>query len=127
MGDRGQRRQPARLAAVLDGEVVVGPRLKLGIVVGALGRVLIAHGLVRAVEVFDVLLEEIRRRQVRPAAEPPDAALAISGTVGKSANKIYLDSESLLLNVQKVKFVCALAVSVLFPCLCLCMSLFLCL
>jgi hypothetical protein len=32
-----------------------------------------------------------------------DAALQISATVGKSANKLYLDSESLLLNVQKVR------------------------
>jgi prohibitin 2 len=30
-----------------------------------------------------------------------DAALTIAATVGKSANKLYLDSESLLLNVQK--------------------------
>jgi hypothetical protein len=42
-----------------------------------------------------------------------DAALQISATVGKSANKLYLDSESLLLNVQKVR---------VRACICFCVS-----
>mmetsp|Transcript_4442 Transcript_4442/g.17489 ORF Transcript_4442/g.17489 Transcript_4442/m.17489 type:complete len:270 (-) Transcript_4442:7-816(-) len=66
--------EAARLAAVLDEEVVVRPLLELGVVLRV---VLVADLLVGAVEVLHVLLVEVGRRDVRAAAEPPDASVGL--------------------------------------------------
>ncbi len=65
----------ARLAAVLDAEILIAPFLEAR-VVGAV--VLVAGGLDGAVEVDGVLVEEVGRGEVGAAAEPP----GVGGAVG---------------------------------------------
>mmetsp|Transcript_1038 Transcript_1038/g.3831 ORF Transcript_1038/g.3831 Transcript_1038/m.3831 type:complete len:367 (-) Transcript_1038:175-1275(-) len=70
--------EAARLAAVRDLEVVVCPLFKLWVVLRVM---LVADALVSPVEVRHVVLEEVRGRDVRPAAEPPDAAVRLEVAV----------------------------------------------
>mmetsp|Transcript_10171 Transcript_10171/g.25352 ORF Transcript_10171/g.25352 Transcript_10171/m.25352 type:complete len:426 (+) Transcript_10171:600-1877(+) len=66
----------AHLAAVLDEEVLVAGGLHLGVVGGV---VLVAHRLVRAVEVLQVLGHQVGGGDVGAAAEPPLAGQALNG------------------------------------------------
>ena len=66
--------EPARLAAMLDQKVVVGPLLELGVVLGV---VLVADVLVGPVEMRHIFFKKIRRRDVRASPEPPDAAVGL--------------------------------------------------
>ncbi len=54
----------ARLAPVLDHKVFVTPFFKLGVVFGVMA---VASGLVGAVKMLGVCLDEIIRRQIRPS------------------------------------------------------------
>mmetsp|Transcript_1261 Transcript_1261/g.3862 ORF Transcript_1261/g.3862 Transcript_1261/m.3862 type:complete len:325 (+) Transcript_1261:225-1199(+) len=70
--------EAARLAAVLDREVLVGPLLEARIVLWV---VLVADVLVRLVEVRDVLFKEVRWCDVGAAAKPPHAAVRLEVAV----------------------------------------------
>eukprot|EP00965_Chrysotila_dentata_P162507 5366385-Pleurochrysis_carterae.AAC.5 len=70
--------QPPRLATMLDQKVLVRPLLE-ALVIGRI--VLVAHILVGLMEMPNVLLEKVRRRQVGTAAEPPDAAVSLKVAV----------------------------------------------
>ena len=69
----------ALVHAVLDDEVLVRPLLELGVERLV---VLVAHVLERAVEVRGVVVEDVRGRQIRAAAEPPGARAALGALGG---------------------------------------------
>mmetsp|Transcript_2553 Transcript_2553/g.4326 ORF Transcript_2553/g.4326 Transcript_2553/m.4326 type:complete len:203 (+) Transcript_2553:470-1078(+) len=66
--------KPARLTAMFDREVLVGPLLETLIKAGI---VLIAHILVCLMKVLDILFKEVSWGEVAAATEPPDAAIGL--------------------------------------------------
>lgn len=70
--------QSSRLASVLDEEILICPLLEFRI---ELFIVLVTNLLVRAVEVLNVILDQIRWSDVAAAAEPPHATIRLKVTV----------------------------------------------